>query len=215
MEVLEQVPSLCLYKIDVYSLLFTLIKIRLIQDLHDLRNSSLIFTGLPILRTRLPKEVADMIRGNLMPNVPKHRHVELLDGGDPQPLIWRLEEQVLELIESKKRDHPAGWDILLNLGRQLMTLSMEQEKQMQAAMGWSFDAWMESKCKINIQLLSHADFLLKPQELSISLQTYSTANPKMQILDGRRAKRYCVREESLLYTSETIRIHECTVTAGW
>ena len=38
-----------------------------------------------------------------MPNIPKHRHWELLDGGDPQPLIQRLEKQVLELIESKKK----------------------------------------------------------------------------------------------------------------
>lgn len=146
MDVFEQVPSLCLDKVDAYSILFTLIKIRLIQDLHDLRNSSLLFTGIPILRTRLPKEILDMIRGNLTPNVPKHRHWELLDGGDLQPLIWRLEKQVLELIASKKRNHPLGWDILTQLGRHSMALSPSQEKQMQAAMQWSFDAWMESKC---------------------------------------------------------------------
>lgn len=82
-------------------------------------------------------------------NVPKHRRRELLDGGDLQPLIWRLERQVLELIASKKRDHPLGWDVLTRLGRHPKTLLTPQEKQMQAAMQWSFDAWMESKCNVN------------------------------------------------------------------
>ena len=183
MDVFEQVPSLCINKVNVYTILFTLIKIRLIQDLHDLRNASLLLTGLPILRTGLPKEISDIIRRNLMPNIPKHRHRELLDGRDPQPLIWRLEKQILELIESKKRDHPLGWDILIQLGRQnSMVLSSPQEKPMQAAMQWSFDAWMESKC----EFLKHiACFLLtltlpsKPLELSISLPTCSIANRKV------------------------------------
>ena len=87
MNVFEQVPSLCLNKVDIYNIIFALIKIRLIQDLQDLRSSSLLFAGTPVLRTELPKEISDMIHGNLLPNVPKHSNRELLDGGDPQPLI--------------------------------------------------------------------------------------------------------------------------------
>lgn len=188
MDIFEQIPSLCLDKVDIYNVLFTLIKIRLIQDLHKLRNSSLLFTGLPILRTRLSQEISDMIRGHLMLNVSKYRHRELFDGGDPQPLIQRLEKQVLELIESKKRDHPAGWDLLVQLGRHPTALAMPHDKHMQAAMSWSFDAWMESKFNVSNQFLSQADSPLKHQELSMSLQACSIANPKTQILDVRRAK---------------------------
>ncbi|MCJ1400705.1 hypothetical protein MMC11_003913 [Xylographa trunciseda] len=125
----------------------TLLKIRLLIDVRALHNSSM-------LGTRVPQEILNSLRGQLVTGSVIAENKEIMNSTDQAPLIRTLEGQVKDLYTGAKKSNKYFWPALLNPGRNLTArpdaFSGGSLEQMQIVLQYNYDAWMETLGAVDV-----------------------------------------------------------------
>lgn len=123
-----------------------LLKIRLFLDIRALQNSS-------VLDKRLPQELLDNVRGQLVSTIVAHNK-DIMESKDQKDCIKRLEEQVNLLYTSVKKINKYFWPGLLQPEAHLAVLpdaySPGNEAHMQLALRYCYAAWAETPGAIDM-----------------------------------------------------------------
>jgi len=124
----------------------TLIKIRLLLDVRALQNST-------VVGAKVPKELLDKIRGQLVSTVVAKRK-DIMDSEDQGPLIKKLESQVQKLYTAVKESNKYFWPALLKPGANLTErpgiYSAGTREHMKLVLQYSYDSWIETPKAIDI-----------------------------------------------------------------
>lgn len=124
----------------------TLIKIRLLQDVKALRDSTAV-------ERKVPQEIIDKIRNEMVGTIIGKRK-DLLEGEDHGPLIKRLQTQVKEMFESVQKSNKYFWPALMEPGDNLTAMqeayTMGSKEHMRLVLQYSYDSWNETPGAIDI-----------------------------------------------------------------
>ena len=124
----------------------TLVKIRLLQDVRNLHNSTAI-------RDRLPRELFDIIRGYLVNSDVADRR-DIMNEYDQTHNIRKLEEQIVWLYGGVKAENWYFWDGLLDPEPNLAWKPEDWEEadvsEMQIELQDAYDAWAETPGAIDV-----------------------------------------------------------------
>lgn len=123
-----------------------LIKIRLLLDVKALQNST-------VLSEKVPQEVLDNIRGQLVSSIVAGRK-EIMESKDQTALVEKLESQVEEIYKAVAASNEFMWPALLrpgkNLTARLLGYSMGTPAHMQMVLQYSYASWVETPGAINM-----------------------------------------------------------------
>ena len=125
----------------------TLLKIKLLMDVRTLRDSSMI-------GEKVPQEIIDSIRTQLVTGTVIARHVKVTDIDSQNTMIEILEGQVKELYTAVDARNTFFWPSLLRPGGNLTArpeaFSHGSRSEMQLVLQYNYDAWSETPGAIDM-----------------------------------------------------------------
>ena len=123
-------------------MMLTLLKIRLLEDLKTLKNSS-------VLGEKIPLEILESVRREGLADSPFATRKDVLDSMDLTPMIDKLDGQVKKLYDVALTRNKYAWSGLLNaeyhLGARPNAYTHGGIEEMQLALMYGYAAWQESK----------------------------------------------------------------------
>ncbi|KAE8449065.1 hypothetical protein EG329_008653 [Mollisiaceae sp. DMI_Dod_QoI] len=132
-----------------FTVAITLIKIRLLLDLENLQNAS-------ILCAKMPQELLDGVRSQLVSDAIVHnpRKKDLMEGKNLTSLIKELKSQIDDLHTAVYESNPYFWPAMLDPQRHLTAepqpYSAGSIPEMQIYLQYSYASWAETSGAIEI-----------------------------------------------------------------
>ena len=124
-----------------HCVIITLLKIRLLIDVRELQNAS-------VIRQKVPQEILDTILSQLVSGTVVAENKDVMNAQDQTATIGTLEAQIQELHEAGDGMNKFFWPALLDPGEHLHarpgTYSKGSLEEMQVVLQYNYDAWTET-----------------------------------------------------------------------
>ena len=130
-----------------HTVAITLLKIKLLMDVQTLRDSS-------IVGEKVPQEIIDGIRTQLVTGTAIARHIDITDVDSQNNMIKMLEGQIKDLYTAVDARNTYFWPSLLRPGADLtarpQAFSHGDRSEMRIVLQYNYDAWFETPGAINM-----------------------------------------------------------------
>ena len=130
-----------------HAVAITLLKIKVLMDVRSLRDSS-------IIGEKVPQEIIDDIRTQLVTGTVIARHVNVTDVDNQKSVIQTLEGQIKDLYTTIEARNVHFWPALLSPGSNLIArpqaYSHGSKSEMQLVLKYNYEAWSETPGAIDM-----------------------------------------------------------------